>query len=130
MNNHSRIGTKITFAVIALSLLGLAMGSCGTIETGNVGIRTTLGKVAPDEIKPGLYFALPGVSSVSEFSAKEIALDLNDLTPKARDNLSLRDLDVTVYYRVANEAVSELYVKYASQHARDESSRKYFQRIC
>jgi regulator of protease activity HflC (stomatin/prohibitin superfamily) len=101
----------------------LMVTSCGTVESGNVGVRTTLGKVNLDEVEPGLYFGVPGVSSVQEFSAKEIGLDLNDLTPKARDNLSLRDLDVTVYYRVAAGSVADLYVKYAGQHTRDEGSR-------
>jgi regulator of protease activity HflC (stomatin/prohibitin superfamily) len=101
----------------------LMVTSCGTVESGNVGVRTTLGKVNLDEVEPGLYFGVPGVSSVQKFSAKEIGLDLNDLTPKARDNLSLRDLDVTVYYRVAAGSVADLYVKYAGQHTRDEGSR-------
>lgn len=100
----------------------LVLSSCGTIETGHVGVRTTLGKVDMQELEPGLYFRLPGISRVQQFSAKEIAIDLNDLTPKARDNLSLRDLDITVYYSVAPGSVADLYVKYASQHAYDESS--------
>ena len=109
---------------IALLLGALALlTSCGTVESGNVGVRTTLGKVNPEEVEPGVYFGLPGISRVQEFSAKEIGLDLNDLTPKARDNLSLRDLDVTVYYRVAGGAIADLYIKYAGQHTRDEGSR-------
>jgi regulator of protease activity HflC (stomatin/prohibitin superfamily) len=119
---------KILAPIIVVALFGavaFGLGSCGTIETGNVGIRKTLGKVSGEEITPGVYFGVPGISSVTEFSTKEIALDMNDLTPKARDNLSLRDLDVTLYYRVAEASVAELYVKYANQHARDESSRKY-----
>jgi regulator of protease activity HflC (stomatin/prohibitin superfamily) len=83
-------------------------------------VRTTLGKVNPEEVEPGLYFGVPGVVKMQEFSAKEIALDLNDLTPKARDNLSLRDLDVTVYYRVQPTAIADLYIKYASQHGIQE----------
>lgn len=106
----------------AVLLVALGFTSCGTIETGNVGVRTTLGKVNPEEIEPGIYLGLPGISRVSVFSAKEIGLDLNDLTPKARDNLSLRDLDVTVYYRTAPGQVADLYVKYAGQHQRDEGS--------
>lgn len=110
-------------AVVLLAVLGFS--SCGTIESGNVGIRTTLGKVSTEEVEPGVYLGLPGISRVQEFSAKEIGLDLNDLTPKARDNLSLRDLDVTVYYRVTPGSIAELYVKYAGQHTRDEGSRVY-----
>ena len=60
-----------------------------------------------------------------EFSAKEIALDLNDLRPKAADNLSLQDLDVTVYYNAAPGAIADLMVKYAnaSQSAPARSCR-------
>jgi regulator of protease activity HflC (stomatin/prohibitin superfamily) len=82
-----RILLGIVLLVGALALLT----SCGTVESGNVGVRTTLGKVNPEEVEPGVYFGLPGISRVQEFSAKEIGLDLNDLTPKARDNLTLRD---------------------------------------
>jgi regulator of protease activity HflC (stomatin/prohibitin superfamily) len=114
---------RVLVGLVLLALVLLAVTSCGTVESGNVGIRTTLGKVNPEEIEPGLYFGVPGVSRVQEFSAKEIGLDLNDLTPKARDNLSLRDLDVTVYYRVAGGSIADLYIKYAGQHTRDEGSR-------
>jgi regulator of protease activity HflC (stomatin/prohibitin superfamily) len=114
-----RILLGIVLLVGAIALLT----SCGTVESGNVGVRTTLGKVNPEEVEAGLYFGLPGISRVQEFSAKEIGLDLNDLTPKARDNLTLRDLDVTVYYRVAAGSIADLYVKYAGQHTRDEGSR-------
>jgi len=109
--------------LVVLAVVVLAMTSCGTVESGNVGVRTTLGKVDPQEVEPGIYFGIPGVSRVQEFSAKEIGIDLNDLTPKARDNLTLRDLDMTVYYRVAGASVADLYVKYAGQHTRDEGSR-------
>lgn len=112
------------FVVVALLALGLT--SCGTIESGNVGVRTTLGKVNAEEIEPGLYFGIPGIVRVQEFSAKEIGLDLNDLTPKARDNLSLRDLDVTVYYRVLPTAIADLYVKYAAQHGLQEGKKSTY----
>jgi regulator of protease activity HflC (stomatin/prohibitin superfamily) len=111
---------RVIAGVVLVALAVLGFSSCGTIESGNVGVRTTLGKVSPDELGPGLYLGIPGISSVQTFTAKEIALDLNDMTPKARDNLSLRDLDVTVYYRVQPAAVAELYVKYASQHGLQE----------
>ena len=69
------------------------------VGTGNVGVRTTLGVIAPDEVTPGVYMKWPVISTVQEFTGKEIAIDLQDLTPKAKDNLSLQDMDVTVYYK-------------------------------
>lgn len=115
--------SRIVIGVLVVLAAVIGLSSCGTVETGNVGVRTTLGKVSMDEIEPGLFLGIPGVSRVQEFSAKEIALDLNDLQPKARDNLTLRDLDLTAYYRVSGGAVADLYVKYAGQHTRDEGSR-------
>jgi regulator of protease activity HflC (stomatin/prohibitin superfamily) len=117
---------RIIAAILALLAAGLALTSCGTIESGNVGVRTTLGKVNPEEVEPGLYLGVPGISRVQEFSAKEIGIDLNDLTPKARDNLSLRDLDITVYYRVLPASIADLYVKYAAQHGLEEGKRSVY----
>jgi regulator of protease activity HflC (stomatin/prohibitin superfamily) len=115
----SRVGRFLGRAILMLIALvfGLALlsGTVGTIDTGNVGVRTTLGVVNQEEIGPGLYFAMPVVSRVQEVSANEIAIDLNDLTPKARDNLSLRDMDITVYYRAAPSSIAELHTKYAGQ---------------
>jgi regulator of protease activity HflC (stomatin/prohibitin superfamily) len=117
---------NILMSVLVLVLAGVLLSSCGTVESGHVGVRSTLGKVDAVEVTPGIYFVIPVIGRVQEFSAKEIGIDLNDMTPKAKDNLSLRDLDVTVYYRATADAIADLYVKYAAQHARDEQSHVYF----
>ena len=98
--------------------LALGLGAFGTIATGNVGVRTTFGVISQNEVGPGVYVKWPVISTVEEFSAKELAIDLTDLTPKAKDNLSLRDMDITVYYKTASAAISELQSKYAGQSAR------------
>ena len=107
-------------AVVAVAVLG---GAVGTIGTGNVGVRTTLGVISPDEVGPGVYVKWPLISSVQEFTAKEIAIDLQDLTPKAKDNLSLQDMDVTVYYRAESADIAELQAKYSGQSMLDEANR-------
>ncbi len=117
---------NVMWPVLLCVLIAIGLGSCSTLETGGVGVRTTLGKVNAEEIEPGVYLVAPLISRVQEFSAKEIGIDLNDMTPKAKDNLSLRDLDVTVYYKTEANAIAELYVKYAAQHVRDDASRAYF----
>ena len=96
------------------------------IESGNVGVRKTLGKVSPDEVSPGLSLRMPGVTQITEFVGKEIAIDLTDLTPKAADNLSLRDMDVTVFYKAASDQIADLYVKYANAHQYDPESDSFF----
>ena len=106
-------------AIVAITLFGvIAFMSAYTVETGNVAVERTLGKVDHEEKGQGLNFKMPFLTNSLEFSAKEIAIDINDLTPKAADNLSLKDLDVSVFYRVPNDRVSELFVKYAAAAAR------------
>ena len=117
-------GRLLLWAVLLVPPLLLVWSSFGTIETGNVGIRTTLGNVSMDEVTPGIYFRLPIVQSVDTFVAKETSVELNDLKPKAKDNLSLQDLDVSVYFKVADGAVAELYVRYAGQHTLQD--RRWF----
>ena len=104
-------------AVLVVVIL-LAFSAAYTVETGNVAVERTLGKVDHEEKEQGLNFKLPLLTDSLEFSGKEIAIDINDLTPKAADNLSLKDLDVSVFYRVPKDRVSELMVKYAASAAR------------
>ena len=107
---------KIIAAAILVGII--AFMSAYTVESGNVAVERTLGKVNHEEQLQGLNFKMPFLTNSIEFSAKEIAIDINDLTPKAADNLSLKDLDVSVFYRVPQDRVSELMVKYAAAAAR------------
>ena len=106
----------LLFPAVAIGVI--AFMSAYTVETGNVAIERTLGKVNHEERLQGLNFKMPFLTNRQEFSAKEIAIDINDLTPKAADNLSLKDLDVSIYYRVPQDRISELFVKYAQSAAR------------
>lgn len=110
--------SAIGLIVVGVLVLMTLLASVGTIQTGNVGIRTTLGVMADQEVEPGVYVKWPLISTIQEHTAKDILLDIKDLTPKAKDNLSLRSLDVSVYYRVKATAVAELIAKYASQSSR------------
>lgn len=106
-----RAGGGFTLAALVIAFL---FGSFYVVDTGHVGVERTLGKVDLVETQPGMNFKLPLLTTAYEFSAKEIALDLDDLRPKAADNLSLQDLDVTVYYNAAADSVADLMVKYAN----------------
>jgi len=111
-----RAGVGVALAALIIAFLS---GSFYVVDTGHVGVERTLGRVDLVETTPGMNFKLPLLTKSYEFSAKEIALDLDDLKPKAADNLSLQDLDVTVYYNAAADSVADLMVKYAnaSQYA-------------
>lgn len=119
----SAIGRVLVLALAGVVAIAVFGGAVGTIGTGNVGVRTTLGVISNDEVGPGVYLKWPLISSVQEFTAKEIAIDLQDLTPKAKDNLSLQDMDVTVYYRANPASIAELQARYSGQSVLDEANR-------
>jgi prohibitin 1 len=92
-----------------LSLAALTTG-CTQIDTGNVGVERTLGKVSKDALPPGVYFTL--FKTVDEFTAKEVNFQLQDMTPKSRDNLTMKDVDIDIYFKVMPVAIPTLYTKY------------------
>ena len=118
-----RNAVAVLVGLLAVSLLYFTVV---LIESGNVGVRKTLGKVNPEEATPGVNLKLPAITQITEFVGKEIAIDLTDLTPKAADNLSLRDMDVSVFYKADSGQIADLYVKYANAHQYDRESDSYF----
>lgn len=104
--------------IIFLSLL-MMLAACGRIETGNVGVRTDFNKTVEEtELQPGWYGAL--FTSVDEYVTKETELALTDMTPKAKDNLSLKDLDVSIFYTVNPSKVADLAIKYSGMSAGED----------
>ncbi|GLX87212.1 hypothetical protein tloyanaT_34650 [Thalassotalea loyana] len=109
-------GIATVFALIIL------FSSWYVIDTGHVAVKKTLGTVELEEVPAGLNWKLPILTKAYEFSAKEIAIDFNDLRPKARDNLRLQDLDISIYYRVDASKIAETMVKYAASYAEGEDA--------
>lgn len=101
--------TRFPFLLGFLSIAAL-LGACSQIDTGNVGVERTLGKVSQEALPPGVYFTL--FKTVDEFTAKEVSFSLNDLTPKSRDNLTMKDVDIDIYYKTTPAAIPALYTKY------------------
>lgn len=117
MNAVSFSGRLLGKGAFAIGGLFILFGSFGFIETGFVGVRSTLKQVSSDEVESGIYLKWPLISSVRPILVKEVEVPLINLTPKANDNLSLRDLDVSVYYTTNPSKVADLMVKYAGQTA-------------
>ncbi len=99
----------MTFNPLLLTLAALLAG-CTQIDTGNVGVERTLGKVSTEALPPGIYFTV--FKTVDEFTAKEIGFQLADMTPKSRDNLTMKDVDIDIYFKVMPAAVPGLFTKY------------------
>lgn len=98
------------FSILAVVLFALIGAGCSQIDTGNVGVVRSFGKTSPDELPQGVH--LTWFASVGEFTTKEIAFQLNDLKPKAQDNLTIADLDLDIYYQTNPGLVADTSIKY------------------
>jgi len=98
----------------------LATG-CSRIETGEVGLRIGFDKqVKNEELKPG-SFNQTIIGDVITFPVKEVAVKIDNLTPLAKDNSTMKDFDAIVTYNINPAQAAEIYTtKNKSFHAYHE----------
>ena len=96
-------------SVIAIAMLAVFATGCTRIETGEVGVRVGFDKqVKPGELLPGSFNQVL-VGDVLTFPVKDVNVVIENMTPVARDNSTMKDLDMVVVYNINPQEVSELY---------------------
>ncbi len=93
--------------------LALAMAvtasACTRIETGEVGLRINFDKTTDStERLPG-SFNQTVIGEIITFKIQDVAVAVDNITPLASDNSTVKDFDLTVVYNVNPSAVSELW---------------------
>lgn len=109
---------KTVFKIsVIVAALALATG-CTRIETGEVGLRVGFDKqVGGNELLPG-SFNQTIIGSVMTFPIKDVSVKVEDMTPLAKDNSTMKDFDALVVYSINQANVSDLYnTKNKSFHA-------------
>ena len=80
----------LTLSVLAAAVLATG---CTRIETGEVGLRVGFDKqVSTGELLPG-SFNQTLIGNVITFPIKEISVKVEDMTPLAKDNSTMKDFD-------------------------------------
>ena len=106
--------------ILTLSILTAAVlaTGCTRIETGEVGLRRGFDKqVSGNELLPG-SFNQTLVGEVLTFPIKDVSVKVEDMTPLAKDNSTMKDFDALVVYNINQANVSDLYnTKNKSFHA-------------
>ena len=106
---------------VKLSLVAAAVvlaTGCTRIETGEVGVRVGFDKqVTPGELLPGSFNQVL-IGDVLTFPVKDVNVVMENMTPVAKDNSTMKDLDAVVVYNINQSQVAELYsTKNKSFHA-------------
>lgn len=96
-----------------IALVGLAAAvaasGCTRIETGEVGVRVGFDKqIRPGELMPG-SFNQTLIGEVLTFPVKDVNVKIENMTPIAKDNSTMKDVDLVVIYNINPTQVSELY---------------------
>lgn len=98
--------------VIKLSIVAAAVAltsACTRIETGEVGVRIDAYKqVQSGELLPGSVNQTL-IGDVLTFPIKDVNVTLENMTPVAKDNSTMKDLDAVVVYNINPQSVAELY---------------------
>jgi regulator of protease activity HflC (stomatin/prohibitin superfamily) len=95
-----------TLSVLAAAVL---VTGCTRIETGEVGVRVGFDRqIQSGELLPG-SFNQTMIGDVLTFPVKDVNVTLNDMTPVAKDNSTMKDLDAVVVYNINPQNVAELY---------------------
>jgi regulator of protease activity HflC (stomatin/prohibitin superfamily) len=98
-----------TLISTAIALSALLTSGCTRIETGEVGLRINFDKTTdPTERLPG-SFNQTLVGEIITFKIQDVAVAVDNMTPLASDNSTIKDFDMTVVYNVSPTAVSELW---------------------
>lgn len=109
------------FALTALVAASVLATGCTRIETGEVGVRVGFDKqVKPGELLPGSFNQVM-IGDVLTFPVKDVNVVLENMTPVAKDNSTMADLDAVVVYNINSSQVAELYSsKNRSFHAENK----------
>ncbi len=109
---------KSVLKLSALVAAAVLATGCTRIETGEVGVRVGFDKqVKPGELLPGSFNQVL-IGDVLTFPVKDVNVVLNDMTPVAKDNSTMKDVDAVVVYNINPNQVAELYsTKNRSFHA-------------
>jgi regulator of protease activity HflC (stomatin/prohibitin superfamily) len=96
---------KVGFLIAAVALTS----ACTRIETGEVGVRVGFDKqVQSGELLPGSFNQVL-IGDVLTFPIKDVNVTLDNMTPVAKDNSTMKDLDAVVVYNINPQQVAELY---------------------
>lgn len=100
---------KSVLKISALVAAAVLATGCTRIETGEVGVRVGFDKqVQSGELLPGSFNQVL-IGDVLTFPVKDVNVVLENMTPVAKDNSTMKDLDAVVVYNINPQQVSELY---------------------
>ena len=100
--------------IAVLVLLVMISNPFVVVPSGYVGVKLTLGKASPDELRPGLHLVVPFLQRVEKMSVRTHSYDLtgsNSINALSRDGLTI-NVELTTLYKIMPDKAAEIYIEY------------------
>jgi hypothetical protein len=97
--------------ILALTCMTFAGCTCTAVREGNFGIKQNMFSRSYDHspYNPGFYMVWFGY--VDELNGREILLQVEDIHPKDKSNILLKDLDLVVVYTVNKDKAVDFLIR-------------------
>lgn len=117
---------KLYLAIAVAAALGILTTGCTIVDTGEVGLRVNFDKTIEPEERVAGSFNQTIVGKILTFPVKDVSVDVQNLTPLAADNSTMKEFDISVIYNITPSSVSDLYInKSRSFHTVDDTGDIY-----
>ncbi len=100
--------------IAVLVLLVMISNPFVVVPSGYVGVKLTLGKASPEELRPGLHLVVPFLQRVEKMSVRTHSYDLtgsNSINALSRDGLTI-NVELTTLYKIMPDKAAEIYIEY------------------
>ncbi|WP_457600364.1 prohibitin family protein [Hydrogenivirga sp.] len=100
--------------IVVLVFLVIISNPFVVIPSGYVGVKLTLGKASPDELRPGLHLIIPFIQRVEKMSVRTHSYDLtgaNSINALSRDGLTI-NVELTTLYKIMPDKAAEIFIEY------------------
>ena len=106
---------KLTIvAMVCVVTAVIVLNSVKIVDDGNVGVKSTLGKVDKDEFAPGIHFFIPIITKIFEMEIRERSQE-GKLIAYSADNQIIK-VAFKVNFRPVPSQMAELYVNQGSNY--------------
>jgi prohibitin 2 len=109
LNNNKRpiqVGKLVSFVVIALLVLIIALNSFSSVQYGNLGLYKTFGKLNTEVLSPGIHLKIPFIQTVIQVNTQVTKAE-TDTSASSKD-LQPVSTHVAVNYSVNKAAIFNL----------------------
>lgn len=107
--DNGKLPLKRHLAALMSAVSLVLAGGCTGIETGEVGLRINFDKTTDPTVRLPGSFNQTLIGEIVTFKIPDVAVAVDNMTPLASDNSTIKDFDMTVVYNVNPTAVSELW---------------------